>query len=139
MMNAWRSHFVFFVAISLVGALISSILRLTHFEWHRPLTRIAEIIAVAGIIFAGLIIIIDMGRPERILYLFTHGRIQSPIMWDVIVVSTYFVTSALFLYKLNFTFFLLMPGAISINFPTAAELSKAFDNSQGSPFVLWAL
>lgn len=92
------SNFVFFVAISLVGALISSILRLTHFEWHRPLTRIAEIIAVAGIIFAGLIIIIDMGRPERILYLFTHGRIQSPIMWDVIVVSTYFVTSALFLY-----------------------------------------
>lgn len=92
------SNFVFFVAISLVGALISSILRLTNFEWHRPLTRIAEIIAVAGILFAGLIIVVDMGRPERVLYLFTHGRIQSPIMWDVIVVSTYLVTSALFLY-----------------------------------------
>ncbi len=92
------SNFVFFVAISLVGALISSILRLTHFEWHRPLTRIAEIIAVAGITFAGLIIVVDMGRPERVLNLFTHGRIQSPIMWDVIVVSTYLVTSALFLY-----------------------------------------
>ena len=92
------SNFVFFVAISLVGALISSILRLTNFEWHRPLTRIAEIIAVAGILFAGLIIVVDMGRPDRVLYLFTHGRIQSPIMWDVIVVSTYLVTSALFLY-----------------------------------------
>ena len=92
------SNFVFFVAISLVGALISSILRLTNFEWHRPLTRIAEIIAVAGIIFAGLIIVVDMGRPERLLYLFNHGRIQSPIMWDVIVVSTYLVTSLLFLY-----------------------------------------
>ncbi len=92
------SNFVFFVAISLVGALISSILRLTNFEWHRPLTRIAEIIAVAGIVFAGLIIVVDMGRPERVLFLFTHGRIQSPIMWDVIVVSTYLVTSVLFLY-----------------------------------------
>jgi molybdopterin-containing oxidoreductase family membrane subunit len=92
------SNFVFFVAISLVGALISSILRLTNFEWHRPLTRIAEIIAVAGILFAGLIIVVDMGRPERLLYLFNHGRIQSPIMWDVIVVSTYLVTSVLFLY-----------------------------------------
>lgn len=92
------SNFVFFVAISLVGALISSILRLTNFEWHRPLTRIAEIIAVAGIIFAGLIIVVDMGRPDRIFYLFTHGRIQSPILWDVIVVSTYLVTSVLFLY-----------------------------------------
>jgi Ni/Fe-hydrogenase subunit HybB-like protein len=92
------SNFVFFVAISLVGALISSVLRLTNFEWHRPLTRVAEIIAVAGILFAGLIIIIDMGRPERLLNIFIHGRIQSPIVWDVIVVSTYLVTSVLFLY-----------------------------------------
>jgi len=92
------SNFVFFVAISLVGALISSVLRLTIFEWHRPLTRVAEIIAVAGILFAGLIIIIDMGRPERLLNIFIHGRIQSPIVWDVIVVSTYLVTSVLFLY-----------------------------------------
>lgn len=92
------SNFIFFVAISLVGALISSILRLTNFEWHRPLTRIAEIIAVAGIIFAGLIIVVDMGRPDRMFNLFFHGRIQSPIVWDVIVVSTYLVTSVLFLY-----------------------------------------
>lgn len=92
------SNFVFFVAISLVGALISSILRLTNFGWYRPLTRIAEIIAVAAIIFAGLIIIVDMGRPDRILYLFIHGRIQSPILWDVIVVTTYLVTGVLLLY-----------------------------------------
>ena len=39
-----------------------------------------------------------MGRPERVLNLFTHGRIQSPIMWDVIVISTYFVISLLLLY-----------------------------------------
>lgn len=92
------SNFVFFVAISLVGALISSVLRLTNFELYRPITRIAEIIAVSAIMFAGLIIIVDMGRPDRILNLFTHGRIQSPIVWDVIVVTTYLFTSVLFLY-----------------------------------------
>ncbi len=92
------SNFVFFVAISLVGALISSVLRLTNFNWYRPITRIAEIIAVSAIIFAGLIIIVDMGRPDRILNIITHGRIQSPIVRDVIVVSTYLVTSVLFLY-----------------------------------------
>src|ERR1043166_5182986 len=92
------SNFVFFVAISLVGSVISSVLRLTNFEWHRPLTRIAEIIAVSAIMFAGLIIVVDMGRPDRIFNLFIYGRIQSPIVWDVIVVSTYLVTSILFLY-----------------------------------------
>ena len=39
-----------------------------------------------------------MGRPERLLNLFTHGRLQSPIIWDVIVISTYFVISVLLLY-----------------------------------------
>lgn len=92
------SNFVFFVAISLVGSLITAILRLANVHWSTPLTRIAEIIAVSAIIFASLIIIVDMGRPERFMNLFLHGRIQSPIMWDVIVIGTYFFISLLLLY-----------------------------------------
>lgn len=92
------SNFVFFVAVSLVGSLITAILRLSDVHWSTPLTRIAEIIAVAAIIMAGIAIIIDMGRPDRVLNLFVHGRLQSPIIWDVIVISTYLVLSILFLY-----------------------------------------
>jgi len=66
--------------------------------WRTPLTRIAEIIAVSNITFAALIIIVDMGRPDRIYFLFTHVRIQSPILWDVIVITTYFFLSLLLLY-----------------------------------------
>ncbi len=92
------SNFVFFVAISLVGSLITAIFRLTNVSWRTPLTRISEIIAVSAIIFAGLIIIVDMGRPERFTNLFVHGRLQSPIIWDVIVITTYLTLSILFLY-----------------------------------------
>ena len=92
------SNFVFFVAISLVGSLITAVFRLAHVEWSTPLTRIAEMIAVSAIIFASIIIIVDMGSPERIYNLFLHGRIQSPIIWDVIVISTYFFISLLLLY-----------------------------------------
>lgn len=92
------SNFVFFVAVSLVGSLITAIFRLTNISWRTPLTRIAEIIAVSNITFAALIIIVDMGRPERLYFLFTHGRIQSPILWDVIVITTYFCMSLLLLY-----------------------------------------
>ena len=63
-----------------------------------PLTRIAEIIAVSAIVFASIIIVVDMGRPERFLNLFIHGRLQSPIMWDVIVIGTYFFISLLLFY-----------------------------------------
>ena len=92
------SNFVFFVAISLVGSLITAILRLANVHWATPLTRIAEIIAVSAIVFASLIIIVDMGRPERFMNLLLHGRIQSPIIWDVIVICTYFFISLLLLY-----------------------------------------
>ena len=92
------SNFVFFVAISLVGSLITAVLRLTNVKWSTPLTRIAEIIAVSAITFASLIIIVDMGRPERLYNLFLHGRLQSPIIWDVIVITTYFIISLLLLY-----------------------------------------
>ena len=92
------SNFVFFVAISLVGSLITAILRLANVQWSTPLTRIAEIIAVSAIVFASLIIIVDMGRPERFYHLFLNGRLQSPIMWDVIVIGTYFFISLLLLY-----------------------------------------
>ena len=92
------SNFVFFVAISLVGSLITAIFRLAKVPWRTPLTRISEIIAVSAITFASLIIIVDMGRPERLLNLFIHGRLQSPIMWDVIVIGTYFCISLFLLY-----------------------------------------
>ncbi len=98
------SNFVFFVAVSLVGSLITAVLYLLNVKWRSPLTRIAEIIAVAAIVFAGLIIIVDMGRPDRVLNMFVYGRIQSPIVWDVTVVMTYMTISILLLY------FPLLPG-----------------------------
>lgn len=92
------SNFVFFVAISLVGSLITAIFRLANIHWSTPITRIAEIIAVSAIFFASLIIIVDMGRPERLLNLIFHPRLQSPIVWDVVVIGTYFLISLLLLY-----------------------------------------
>jgi molybdopterin-containing oxidoreductase family membrane subunit len=92
------STFVFFVAVSLVGSLISAVLYLLNISWRAPLTRISEIIAVAAIMFAGLIIIVDMGRPDRVFHLFIYGRIESPIIWDIIVVTTYLFISLLLLY-----------------------------------------
>jgi molybdopterin-containing oxidoreductase family membrane subunit len=92
------ANFVFFVAISLVGSLVSAILKLSNVRWRTPLTRISESIAVASIMFAGLIIIVDMGRPDRFMNVIFHARIQSPITWDVMVIATYLVISVLLLY-----------------------------------------
>jgi molybdopterin-containing oxidoreductase family membrane subunit len=89
------SNFVFFVATSLVGMLISCVLGLAGANWVKPIGRIAEIIAVAFAAVAGLVIISDMGRPDRLAYVIRYGRVQSPILWDISVVTTYFVLSLL--------------------------------------------
>ncbi len=96
--GVYISNFVFLVAISLVGSLFSSILKLAKATWSHPLTRISEIIAIAAIVCASVIIIVDMGRPDRFFNVLIHGRIQSPIIWDVIIISTYLTISALLLY-----------------------------------------
>lgn len=93
--GVYISNFVFFVATSLVGMLISSVLGLSGATWIKPIARIAEIIAVAFAAVAGLVIISDMGRPDRLPNVFLYGRVQSPILWDVTVVTTYFFVSLL--------------------------------------------
>ena len=92
------SNFVFFVATSFVGSVTVAVLRLTKNTWRTPLVRIAEIITFAAIVMAGITIMIDMARPDRLLNLFIHARLQSPITWDVIIVPTSIVLSFLLLY-----------------------------------------
>jgi Ni/Fe-hydrogenase subunit HybB-like protein len=89
------SNFVFFVATSLVGMLLSAVLGMIGVKWITPISRIAEIIAVAFAAVAGLVIVSDMGRPDRLANVFIYGRFQSPILWDVTVVTFYFIISFL--------------------------------------------
>jgi Ni/Fe-hydrogenase subunit HybB-like protein len=96
--GVYISNFVFFVATSFVGTAAVAVLRLTNNNWRTPIVRIAEIIAVAAIIMAGITITIDMGRPDRLMNLFIHGRMQSPITWDVIIIPTAMMVCILLLY-----------------------------------------
>lgn len=92
------TNFVFFIGISHVGALMSAILRMLGADWRRPITRMAEAITFSSLFFGGLMPIIDMGRPDRLLNIFIHGRLQSPVLWDILCIGTYLVGSTIFLW-----------------------------------------
>ena len=94
----YMTNFVFFIGISHAGTLISAILRVTNAGWRRPITRMAEAITVFALMVGAPMVIIDMGRPDRVLNVFIHGRIQSPILWDVCSITTYLCGSILYLY-----------------------------------------
>ncbi len=91
-------NFVFFIGISMAGSLISAILQLIDAPWRHPITRMAEGITVFALIAAALMIVVDMGRPDRFWHILVYGRLQSPILWDVFSLSSYLAGSVLFLY-----------------------------------------
>jgi len=92
------TNFVFFVGISHAGTLISAILRISKAEWRRPITRSAEVITVMVLFFGVGSILIDLGRPDRMLNVILHGRFQSPLLWDVTSITTYLAGSIVYLY-----------------------------------------
>ncbi|MDP3353875.1 MAG: NrfD/PsrC family molybdoenzyme membrane anchor subunit [Flavobacteriaceae bacterium] len=106
--GVYISNFVFFVATSFVGAFTASILRLSQKKWRTPLVRIAEMVAVSAIAMAGVAIILDMGRPDRIHYLFIYPRLQSPIAWDIIIITIYLAFSIMLLYIPNIPDFAIL-------------------------------
>ena len=91
-------NFVFFIGISHAGTLISAILRLSRAEWRRPITRMAEVITAIVLAIGGIHPLLDMGRPERMLNLFRYGRLQSPLLWDVVSITAYFAASTVYLF-----------------------------------------
>ncbi len=91
-------NFVFFIGISHAGTLISAILRLSNAEWRRPITRMAEVITVVVLVIGGFHPVLDLGRPDRMLNIFTAGRLQSPLLWDVSSITAYFMASTVYLY-----------------------------------------
>src|SRR5271157_1600218 len=72
-------NFVFFIGISHVGALMSAILRLTNANWRKPITRIAEVVTFSSLMMAVMMPLIDLGRPDRLLYTIIFARFQSPL------------------------------------------------------------
>lgn len=91
-------NFVFFIGISHAGTLISSILRITETNWRRPFTRAAEAITVFSLPFGAGSVIVDLGRPDRLLNVILYPHFTSPILWDVLCITTYLVTSCLYFY-----------------------------------------
>jgi molybdopterin-containing oxidoreductase family membrane subunit len=90
--------FVFFIGISHAGTLISAILRVSQAGWRTPITRMAEFITVVALICGALFVIIDLGRPDRVPNVIIHGRWQSPIIWDVVSITTYLTASVTYLF-----------------------------------------
>jgi molybdopterin-containing oxidoreductase family membrane subunit len=91
-------NFIFFMGMSYSGAIISGTLQLFRTEWRKPIIRMAEYLAIISLLIGPGYILLCIGRLDRLYYLALFGRIQSPITWDVIAISTDIFGCLIFLY-----------------------------------------
>ncbi|MFO7495981.1 MAG: NrfD/PsrC family molybdoenzyme membrane anchor subunit [Desulfobacterales bacterium] len=105
---AWGTYlinFVFWVGIAHSGTLISAILHLFRAGWRNPIARAAETMTVFAVLTAGLFPFVHLGRVWAVYYMLPYPNqrtlwpnFQSPLMFDVVAISTYLTVSSLFWY-----------------------------------------
>ena len=91
-------NFIFFMGISYSGAFISGILHYFKTPWKNSVSRIVEIITVLSIMIGPIFILLCIFRLDRLHYLFMYPRIQSPITWDIIAITTDLFACFIYLY-----------------------------------------
>lgn len=104
---AWDiTNFVWWVGIGHAGTLISAILLLFRQKWRNSINRAAEAMTIFAVICAAMFPVLHMGRPWLAYWVFplpnTFGSLwvnfNSPLLWDVFAISTYFSVSLVFWY-----------------------------------------
>ncbi len=105
---AWDiTNFVWWVGIGHAGTLISAVLLLFRQKWRTSINRAAEAMTIFAVICAAMFPIIHMGRPWlgaiwALPLPNTYGSLwvnfNSPLLWDVFAISTYFAVSLVFWY-----------------------------------------
>ncbi|MEX0662303.1 MAG: NrfD/PsrC family molybdoenzyme membrane anchor subunit [Balneolaceae bacterium] len=98
-------NFVWWVGIGHAGTLISAILFLFRQDWRTAINRFAEAMTIFAVMCAGIFPAIHVGRIWVIYWVFpipnsmsVWPNFNSPLLWDVFAVSTYFTVSLLFWY-----------------------------------------
>ncbi|PZP50868.1 MAG: hydrogenase [Pseudopedobacter saltans] len=101
------TNFVWWVGIGHAGTLISAILLLFRQGWRTGVNRAAEAMTIFAVMCAGQFPIFHMGRVWMAMFVLpypnTRGSLwpnfESPLLWDVFAISTYFTVSLLFWYS----------------------------------------
>ena len=104
---AWDiTNFVWWIGIGHAGTLISAVLLLFRQKWRMAINRSAEAMTIFAVMMAALFPGIHMGRiwlaywvlplPNQFGSLWVN--FNSPLLWDVFAISTYFSVSLVFWY-----------------------------------------
>ena len=105
MWGTYLANFVFWIGLSHSGTLLSAIMHITQTPWRKAIYRSAEAMTLFSLMTAALFPLVHAGRVWFIYWSVPYPSqrmlwpdFRSPLMFDVMAITTYMTGSLLFIY-----------------------------------------
>ena len=103
--GTYLASFVFWIGLSHSGTLLSCVLHITNSEWRKAMYRSAEAMTLFSLMVAATMVMVHVGRPWFIHWALPYPNqmelwpnFRSPLMFDVMAITTYVTGSLIFIY-----------------------------------------
>ncbi|MGB1109771.1 MAG: NrfD/PsrC family molybdoenzyme membrane anchor subunit [Gammaproteobacteria bacterium] len=97
----WGTPHVFavFLIVAASGALnVASIASVFKKDFYKPMARLSALLAIALLAGGLVILVLDLGQPDRLLVAMTYYNFKSIFAWNVILYNGFFVVVGLYLW-----------------------------------------
>lgn len=102
-MGIWLVFYIFFTGLSAGSFIVSTLAYVFEIEMFKPIGRRAVILALILLINGPIFLILDIGRPERVLNLFIYWNLTSVLAWGSRLLLLYPTVCFIYLWALTYT------------------------------------
>ena len=93
--------FAVFLIVAASGALnVASIASVFGRELYKPLARLSGLLAMALLAGGLVVLVLDLGRPERLIVAMTHYNFKSVFAWNIFLYNGFFLIVAVYLWMM---------------------------------------
>lgn len=93
--------FAIFLIVAASGALnVASISSVFNKTAYKPLARLSGLLAIALLAGGLMILVLDLGRPDRLIVAMTYYNFKSIFAWNIILYNGFFVIVAVYLWMM---------------------------------------
>ena len=93
--------FALFLIVAASGALnVASIASVFNKKLYKPLSRLSGLVALALLAGGLMVLVLDLGRPDRLIIAMTEYNFKSIFAWNIILYNGFFVIVAVYLWMM---------------------------------------
>ena len=93
--------FALFLIVAASGALnVASISSVFNKKAYKPLSRLSGLVALALLVGGLTVLVLDLGRPDRLIIAMTSYNFKSIFAWNIILYNGFFVIVAVYLWMM---------------------------------------